>query len=506
MRTRLAAVFAIVCGALPYAQTTPANLAACARLAQALHLPETVVTAAQEVAGGQFQPPAGSSDAFKDLPPFCRVSLTIKPSSDSDIRSEVWLPLSGWNGKFLMVGNGAWGGSIQYGALANGVGRGYAVASTDTGHTGSDASFAMGHPEKLVDFAYRSVHETALQGKATVAALYGSAPRLSYFDGCSGGGRQAFMEAQRFPDDFDAIIAGAPGYNRTSSFFQMVMLAQATLKDPASFIPSAKYPAIHRAALDACDAKDGAADGLVSDPLKCSFDPAAIACTGEDGPACLTAPQVAAARRIYAPVVHPQTGEEIFPGLEPGSELRWGATSGGPRPLQVADDLFKFVIFQDPQWDFRTLDIEKHLPLARKIDGGMLSPTSTDIHRFIARGGKLLMYHGWADQNISPRSTVNYFAKLKETLGASVVANSVALYMVPGMGHCGGGEGPAAFDMLSALEGWREHGQAPAEILATQRVGDRVGRTRPLCRFPLVPGYKGTGSLDRAESFVCRQP
>jgi feruloyl esterase len=506
MKRAAAITVSVLFSALVSAQATSAEAADCARLAETLRLPHTTVTAAEEVAAGRFEPPAGSADAFKTLPAFCRVALTIRPSSDSDIRSEVWLPLSGWNGKFLMVGNGAWGGSIQYGALANGLGRGYAVASTDTGHTGSDASFAMGHPEKLADFAHRSVHETAVQAKATVAALFGTAPRLSYFEGCSGGGRQAFMEAQRYPDDFDAIIAGAPGYNRTSSFFQMVMLAQATLNDPASFIPATKYPAIHRAALDACDANDGATDGLISDPLRCSFDPAALTCKGADEPRCLTGAQAAAARRIYAPVVHPGTGEEIFPGLEPGSELRWGATSGGPRPLQVADDLFKFVIFQDPQWDFRTLDIETHLPLARKIDGGMLSPTSPDIHRFVARGGKLLMYHGWADQNISPRSTVNYFGKLEETLGPATIDNSVALYMVPGMGHCGGGEGPAAFDMLGALEAWRERGQAPAEILATQRVGDRIGRTRPLCRYPLVPRYKGTGSLDRAESFACRQP
>jgi feruloyl esterase len=496
---------AVVIAALAPA-SSPLDVAACTRLVESLRLPHTTVTSAQHVPAGAFRPPSGSADGFAGLPAFCRVTLTIRPSSDSDIRSEVWLPQAEWNGRFLMVGNGAWGGSIQYAALANGVARGYAVASTDTGHTGRDASFALGHPEKLADFAHRSVHETAIQGKAVVAARYATPPRYSYFEGCSGGGRQAFMEAQRYPEDFDAIVAGAPGYNRTHSFFQLVLLAQATLKDPASFIPAAKYPAIHRAALDACDAKDGAPDGLISDPLRCAFDPGVIACRDADGPACLTAAQVTAARRIYAPVVHPKTGEEIFPGLEPGSELRWAGTSGGPGPLQVADDLFKFVIFQDPQWDFRTLDVEKHLDLARTIDGGALSPTSPDIARFLGRGGKLLMWHGWADQNISPRSTVNYLARLTETLGKPAVENGVALYMVPGMGHCSGGEGPASFDMLAALEAWREHGKAPREILATQIVGDKRGRTRTLCRFPMVPAYKGTGSLDRAESFVCAQP
>jgi feruloyl esterase len=488
-----------------HAGTSPADLEACARL-QALELPHAIVTSAEQLLAGQFQPPSGTPAPFKDVPAFCRVTLTIKPSADSDIRSEVWLPGAGWNGKFLMVGNGAWGGTIQYGPLARGVMRGYGVASTDTGHTGSDASFALGHPEKLLDFGYRSVHETAVTAKVVLEAFYGAKPRFSYFEGCSGGGRQAFMEAQRFPEDFDAMVAGAPGYDRTNSFFQMVMLAQATLKDPASFIPSTKYPALHRAALAACDEKDGAADGLISDPLRCSFDPAVIACKGDDGPDCLTAPQVVAAKRIYAPVVHPRTGEQIFPGLEPGSELRWAATSGGPKPLQVADDLFKFVVFQDPQWDFRTLDIEKHLELARKVDGGTLSPRSADIGRFVARGGKLLMYHGWADQNISPRSTVNYLSRLQDTLGKQRVDQSVALYMVPGMAHCSGGEGPASFDMLTALEAWREHGRSPGDILATQTVGDSIGRTRPLCRYPAVPMYTGSGSLERAESFACRQP
>jgi feruloyl esterase len=464
------------------------------------------VTSAQEVMPGRFTPPSGSAAAFIDLAGFCRVELTIRPSSDSDIRSEVWMPQSGWNGKFLMVGNGAWGGSIQYAALANGLRRGYATASTNTGHTGSDASFAMGHPEKLLDFGYRAVHETAVQAKAVVAAFYESGPRFSYFEGCSGGGRQAFMEAQRYPGDFDAMIAGAPGYNRTNSFFQMIMLAQATLKDPASFIPSAKYPAIHAAALASCDATDGARDGLIGNPLACSFDPVAIACKGQDAPTCLTGPQVEAVRRIYAPVVHPRTGEEIFPGLAPGSELRWAATSGGPRPLQVADDLFKFVVFEDPRWDFRTLDVEKDLERALKVDGGTLSPTSPDIKPFLARGGKLLMYHGWADQNIPPRSTVNYFAALNETLGKAAVEDGVALYMVPGMGHCGGGEGPASFDMLTVLEAWRERGRAPSDVVATQNVGDRIGRTRPLCRYPMVAAYKGTGDLDRAESFACADP
>ena len=242
-------------------------------------------------------PPA----ALTDLPPFCRVTLTLTPSSDSDIKSEVWLPLAGWNGKFQQVGNGGWGGSIQYAALASALRRGYAASSTDTGHVGDTAQFAVGHPEKLIDFGYRAVHETAVQSKAIVAAVYARAPRVSYFVGCSGGGRQAFMEAQRYPQDFDGIVAGAPGYNRTDQSFQLVAASQATHRDAASFIPPEKLAVLHRAALNACDQRDGLLDGLISDPMRCKVDVSVTACTGTDGPDCLTAPQVRLPKRSMRP-------------------------------------------------------------------------------------------------------------------------------------------------------------------------------------------------------------
>jgi feruloyl esterase len=501
MKMLIAIVGSVLFGGVAFAQHPSVDAAACARLAASLTLPHTTVTSARAVAAGEAVPgvPQGAG-----LPAFCRVAMTLTPSTDSDIRSEVWLPLSGWNGKFLHVGNGAWGGSVQYGALAAAVKRGYAAASTDTGHQGPGASFLVGHPEKMIDFGYRSVHETAVKGKATVAALYGTGPRLSYFDGCSGGGRQAFAEAQRFPEDFDGIIAGAPGYNRTVQSFQLVTIAQATHATPGSFIPASKYPVLRRAALNACDANDGAVDGLISDPIGCTFDPAVTQCTSGDGADCLTAAQVAAAKTIYAPILHPTTGDVLFPGAEPGSEMNWGGTSGSARPLGMSDDLFKSMVFDDPDWDFRTLDIAKHLDLAMTIDAGIISPTSPDIKPFIDRGGKLLMYHGWGDTNISPRSTVNYHNQLVQTLGARAVQDSVRLYMVPGMAHCGGGEGPNVFDMLTVLEQWREQGTAPAEVLASRVEGGTVVRTRPLCPHPQVPKYTGSGSIDRAENFVCQ--
>src|SRR5215467_8598824 len=378
---RLAAVTALACalffGAARHAEGPTVPSRACERLSRLLSFPNTTVLLADVVAAGTYVPSGGGAAAARiaaSLPAFCRVELRIAPSSDSDIKSEIWLPVSKWNGKFLQVGNGAWGGSIQHAALGDALRRGYAAASTDTGHTGTDASFALGHPEKLVDFGYRSVHETAVQGQATVTALYGLKPRLSYFTGCSGGGRMSFMEAQRFPGDFDGIIAGAPGYNRTDVAFQTLGMAQATHVSPESFIPTSKYPLLHQAALDKCDALDGLKDGLISDPTKCPFDPAVLECKGSDGPGCLTGPQVVAARRIYAPVIDPKTGTQISSGLEPGSELQWGGVAGH-EPHSMYNDLLRFVVMQDPRWDYRTLDVQQ-LERARKADHGVLAATS----------------------------------------------------------------------------------------------------------------------------------
>ncbi|HEY2645973.1 MAG TPA: tannase/feruloyl esterase family alpha/beta hydrolase [Candidatus Acidoferrales bacterium] len=478
-----------------------ADAAACDHLAS-VTLSNTTVTSAHVVPAGQFKPPAGPNSGYGDLPAFCRVSMTIKPSSDSDIKSETWLPLSGWNGKFQEVGNGGWNGDIQYGALADGLRRGYATASTDTGHEGGSASFALGHPEKVIDFGYRAIHETALQSKAVIAALYGSPQQLSYFTGCSGGGRQAFAEAQRYPDDFEGIVAGAPGYDRTNESFQLVSIGQSISRDPAAKISPEKLAVLHQAVLDACDALDGVKDGIISDPTRCKFDPEITLCKGADGATCLTRAQVETAKKFYAPLKDPKTGEEVFPGFMPGSELRWSGLIEGP--MVMAGDLFKYVVFQDPKWDYMSLDVGKDLALARKIDNETISPTSANLKTFFGRGSKLIIYHGWADQNIAPQSSIEYYDRLVKTLGQKEVNNSVRMYMVPGMGHCGGGEGPNVFDTLTALEKWREKDAAPAEIIASQIAKGSVVRTRPLCPYPQTAHYKGSGNSDQAENFVCR--
>src|SRR5262245_42626477 len=284
------------------AAATPVFAATCESLMSAA-FKDAKVTRAEVVASGKFQPPEGGrrgdvrANPYKDLPEFCRVAATLTPSSDSDIRVEVWLPVNGWNGKFQAVGNGGWAGVISYSAMADAVRAGYATASTDTGHVGGRGAFALGHPEKLIDFSWRSEHEMTVKAKAVVQAFYGSAPKYSYWNGCSTGGRQGLKEAQKFPEDYDGIIAGAPA-NRTAIG---LWIAHAVLKDADSYIPPAKYPIIHRAALDACDAIDGVTDGIIDDPRTCAFDPKTLLCNDADGPSCLTAPQAAAAKKIYSP-------------------------------------------------------------------------------------------------------------------------------------------------------------------------------------------------------------
>jgi feruloyl esterase len=451
---------------------------------------------------------AGGNANYPKLPAFCRVGATLRPTSDSEIKIEVWLPVAkAWNGKYEGTGNGGWGGSIDAGELASGLMRGYAVSSTDTGHTGGSASFALGHPEKLIDFGYRSVHGMTVAAKALIAAFYGDAPKLAYFEGCSSGGRQALMEAQRFPDDYDGIVAGAATNNWTKLMFARMWVAQATLSDPASYIPPEKYPEIHKAALAACDAMDGVKDGVLDDPTKCTFDPGVLACKeGADGADCLTKPQVEAARKIYTPATNPRTGEMIFPSMERGSELVWGRLAGGPKPIELADDYFKFAVFDDPQWDFRTLNFDSDVAKAIHKDAGTLSAVNPNLRPFFARGGKLITYHGWTDQQVMPGNSINYYKSVVATVGEVKVDASYRLFMVPGMNHCGGGDGPNKFDMLGALELWREDGKAPETVIASHATDGKVDRTRPLCAYPEVAKYEGSGSTDEAANFACVKP
>jgi feruloyl esterase len=433
-------------------------------------------------------------------PGHCRVAATLRPSSDSEIKVEVWMPAANWNGSYQAVGNGGWAGTISRGEMAAALRRGYATSSTDTGHSTGGASFALGHPEKLIDFGYRSEHEMTVAAKAIIKAFYAAAPKYSYFAGCSSGGRQALMEAQRFPDDYDGIVAGAPTNNWNNMMFGRMWVALATLKDPASYIPPAKYRVIHHAVMEACDQMDGVKDGVLEDPTRCHFDPAALACKGEDSADCLTAAQVESARKIYTPARNPRTGAEIFPPMERGSELVWKTLAGGPKPIALADEYFKFVVFQNANWDFRTLNFDGDVAKGQARDGGVLTATDPNLRPFFAHGGKLIQYHGWTDQQVMPGNSIHYFQSVVKEIGdAGKVAQSYRLFLAPGMGHCGGGEGPNQFDAVGAVAAWVEHGKAPDSMTAS-----RNGRTRPLCPYPQVAVYKGTGSTDDAANFVCK--
>jgi feruloyl esterase len=486
-----------------------ANAATCDSLAS-LKLPNTAILSAQLQPAGRFTQPGAPANApanpsLANLPAFCRVVVSSRPTPDSDIQIEVWLPADGWNGKLQSLGNGGWGGTIGYPALGTALSTGYAAAATDTGHVGNGASFVIGHPEKLVDYGSRAVHEMTVAAKAIVTAFYGGAPRLSYWNGCSTGGRQGLMEALRFPADYDGIIAGAPVNFRTHQLTWELWVAQAVHRDEASYIPPAKYPAIHQAALNACDAADGLKDGLIDSPAACRFDPQVIACKDGDAVTCLTAPQVEAARQIYSPAVNPRTKEEVFPALQPGSELGWGGLAG-PQAVAEAVEFFQHVVFHDPAWDFTTLSFDTGTAAADKAAADILNVTDPDLRKFFSRGGKLLLYHGWNDQLVAPLNSVNYYNRMVSAVGAQTASSSVRLFMMPGMNHCAGGEGPNTFDRMKVIEDWVEKGQAPARITATHATGGTIDRTRPLCAYPEVARYTGTGSIDDAANFVCRRP
>ena len=474
---------------------------------QTLVLPETTILSATLVPDGPFirrrrlvqRRPNASPPRPLIVPAACRVVGRVSPA----INFEVWMPVANWNGKFQAVGGGGFAGVISYGAMATALGRGYATASTDTGHSTPGGSWALGHPELVVDFGYRAIHEMTVKAKVIVEAFYGKGPRWSYFVGCSTGGRQGLMEAQRYPGDYDGIVAGAPANLWTRMPAGNLFAASATMKDEATRLPSLKLAALHKGAIAACDAHDGVTDGLLENPARCAFDPGTLLCTNEETDACLTSAQVGAARKIYASAVNPRTKEEIFPGMPPGSELTWGALTGGTQPFPIAVDFYKYFVFDDPTWDWKTMDFDKDVAAGEEKAGKVLNAIDPDLRAFKARGGKLIMYHGWNDQLISPLNTINYFERVRKTLGANETDEVARLFMAPGMLHCGGGPGPNTFDAVGALEQWVEHGSKPAQIVASHATDGVVNRTRPLCPYPQVATFTGTGS-NEAASFVCK--
>jgi feruloyl esterase len=432
------------------------------------------------------------------------------------VRFEVWLPAERWTGRFEVVGNGGMAGTIAYGAMLVALGRGNAVASTDTGHVatpgqGFDSSWSIGQPGLVEDFGHRALHVTTVHGKQIVAAFYGRPQEHSYYVGCSKGGGQGLMEAQRYPADFDGIVAGDPAYNWTSLYTGAhLYYAQATLKDPESYIPPAKVKLLADAVNRACDANDGFTDGVLDDPMSCHVDPGVLACReGEDPVNCFTAKQVEAVRKIWSGMKD-DDGKLIFPGLLPGGEAGsggWSAWVTGSSPYQAthwkaADGFFRFMVMNDPKYDSLSFDYDRDKAALEKL-APALDAVDPDLRSFAHHGGKLLLYHGLSDPDISPVNTINYYHQIEGVSGAKT-REFARLFLVPGMQHCGGGPGPDTFDALSALERWVETGDAPQSIVASHKSQGHVDRTRPLCPYPQVAVYTGKGSTTEAASFTCR--
>jgi feruloyl esterase len=503
----------------------PACAADCDSL-KTLRLDHTTINVAEAREPGDLPNPNGGR-AIPHLPAFCRVAGNIKPTADSDIRFEVWMPASGWNGKFQGVGNGGYAGIIGYGEMADALTHSYATASTDTGHQPAqldtpDATWALNHPEKVADFGYRAIHETAVAAKQIIRAYYGDAPKHSYFNSCSNGGRQALMEAERFPADYDGIIAGAPANDWTHLLSAGAYGAKAMLGDPAGYIPAAKLPAIQANALAQCDAVDGVKDGLIEDPLACRIDLAPLRCKGAETNACLTGPQLTALEAIYGGLKNSR-GQQLFPGLSPGGEAEDGAwgqwvTGRGPKESAMyfySTQFFRNMVYNDPKWQFAAFDSDRTPRDADDKLASVLNSANPDLAAFRARGGRLLLYHGWADAAIPARSTVNFYQRMAE---AGPVESFARLYMIPGMAHCGGGggfdiggkwgapHGDPEHDLDAALEAWVEKGVAPGTLIGSHVETGKVTRTHPLCPWPATARWDGKGSPDDAASFSCVKP
>jgi hypothetical protein len=513
----------------------PTAKVACAELASSNLVFEgnTTVLSATAVSAGSLQ--LSPTQTLTNLPSFCRVRGVSRPTSDSNIGFEVWLPTDTWNGRFMSSGEGGYAGTPNYtrngldGGLDEIVRRGYVTASTDTGHLASDINWAIGHPERVVDYAYRAKHLVTVAAKGLTQAYYGQGAVRSYLNSCSNGGRQALMEVQRYPQDYDGVVVGAPWNFQSHSAAGMIWTAQA-LSEPGAAIAAPKLPAIQAAVVSACDARDGLADGLIEDPRQCSFDPASLQCTGTETNQCLTPPQVTAMRKLYQGPRNPRTGEQIYPGWAQGSEASWsGIVANTPTssPFNLGYAYFSNLVYGNPAWDFRTFNFDSDMAYADAQVGSLGNALATNLSAARDRGVKIILYQGWNDQVLQPEHTPNYYEQVVAASGGLAATQQFArLFMVPGMTHCYFGPGASSFggvgqqippardpahDLQKALEHWVENGVAPQTMVATKYTDDAastraVRLTRLLCSYPQVARYKGTGDPNSADSFQCVAP
>lgn len=485
-----------------------------------LALPSIVVRSATSIPAGQFSP---NSSAPRSVGTFCRVIGLVKP----ELGFELWLPAQ-WNRKYMGVGNGGLAGEIVYNAMWDPLNRGYAVSSTDTGHVASainNGIWALGHIDRVINYGQRGVHEMALASKAIVRAYYGAAPVHSYFQGCSYGGKQALTEVQRYPTDFDGVVAGDPANWWTRHYAgSHIWIAQAM--DGDGWLPPGKVQFLSDAVNAVCDGLDGIHDGVLNDPRKCRFDPTVLQCKSGDQPTCLTGAQIAAVKKIWAGP-RDEDGQQLYPGLErggeagPGGWLQWvtGPFPGRGSHSGLGLPVMRYIVYEDPNWDFRTFKytappgLESDLEYVDDKFGRIFDATDPDLRPFRANNGKLLQYHGWSDPDIPPANSISYYESVVRSVGGrnnpralSDTKEFYRLFMVPGMQHCVGGPGPNRFDALTALEQWVEQNKPPEQIVAAHLTNGRVDRTRPLCPFPQEAKYKGSGSTDEASSFTCVVP
>jgi feruloyl esterase len=498
--------------------------------------PNTTINSASSQPGGPYVAADAWHLVFTDLPPYCQVTATIKPTADSTINVQVWMPTSRYNGRFLGTGNGGYAGGYFLSELADGVNRGFATANTDMGTSpggGTNADVLVGHPEKWKDFGWRATHLMTTFAQALVNTFYGNPAQRSYFAGCSTGGQQALMEAQRFPDDYDGILAGAPAFNRTHLHTVTISQYRATHRTPQSYIPITKLDVVNNAVLAQCRRQDGGAptDSFLTDPRDCKFDPASLQCPLGDGPNCLNPDQVAAMKVYYEGATNLSNGAVIVPGNARGSEtsnvaaLGFALNESANEPQ--FDSLFKWVF--GLTWQWQTFDFNRDMATVDQVLAADLNANSTDLRPFAAKGGKLVLYHGFADPLIPSQTSINYYNALVHTMTGGHSRQSLArtqqfarLFMAPGMWHCKDGPGPNAFggsiqqqapsydpkyDLLSGLVQWVEGGVAPQSVIATKYQADtaQLGVTmqRPLCPYPQFPGYNGTGDPNAAQSFKC---
>ncbi|MVM31457.1 tannase/feruloyl esterase family alpha/beta hydrolase [Spirosoma sp. HMF4905] len=483
---------------------------ACQRIAT-ITFPGATITTADCVPAGTFTPPGGQ--AIADLPAFCRVAATLKPTPESMIRIEVWLPQTNWNGRFLGTGTGGGAGSISYSALANGLKRGFATTNTDMG-TSPNANEAVGHPERWADFGHRATHEMTVTAKAITQAYYKKTVHHAYFAGCSTGGQQALMEAQRYPDDYNGILVGAPANNRTHLHTGFVWNYKVTNQIPGSaFLPKEKIALITNAVIKACGGKDGGApgDNFLTDPSACTFDPETLPkCSdGTDDGTCLTNAQLTALKKIYAGPTNPRTGERIYTPIPLGSENSGAGIEYQQNPKQAPPSLFyQYKWAFGSNFDYTTFDFDRDQDKMDSLLAPILNANNPDLAPLKKRGGKILMYSGTADPLVPYQDAVSYYERVIAAQGGvKQTSNFFRFYLIPGMAHCGGGPGlndcgqnlalnvpqDGEHDVLTALINWVEKGSAPDKLIATAFTGgipaNGVRFQRPIYPYPKLPKY-----------------